>query len=222
MDPYLEGIRWPGFHHDLATEIKRQLTPSLRPRYDADASVYFLWHSDEGFGPTIGKRPRRFRVPHSYVQIRDLSERRLVTVVEILSPPSKEGQGRKQYLRKRSRLLLSPTNVVEIDLLRKGRRLPMEGDLPLGSYFIFVNRAEVRPIIDVWPVLLSQALPKIPVPLSEGDGGLVLDLQYAVTNVYDLGGYDAILDYQHAPEVPLSPRDAAWANRILKDAGLRK
>ncbi len=35
MDPYLEGYLWPDFHHRLATEISRRLTPRLRPRYVA-------------------------------------------------------------------------------------------------------------------------------------------------------------------------------------------
>lgn len=39
MDPYLEGYLWPDFHHRLATEISRQLTPRLRPRYVARLDI---------------------------------------------------------------------------------------------------------------------------------------------------------------------------------------
>lgn len=36
MDPYLEDPSlWPDFHQRLASEIGRQLTPLLRPRYFA-------------------------------------------------------------------------------------------------------------------------------------------------------------------------------------------
>src|SRR5438876_8872006 len=35
MDPYLEGNDWTSFHTHLATEIARQLTPRLRPKYVA-------------------------------------------------------------------------------------------------------------------------------------------------------------------------------------------
>jgi hypothetical protein len=35
MDPYLEGYLWPDIHHRLSTEISRQLTQRLRPRYVA-------------------------------------------------------------------------------------------------------------------------------------------------------------------------------------------
>jgi hypothetical protein len=33
MDPYLEGYLWPDVHHALASEIRRQLAPQVRPRY---------------------------------------------------------------------------------------------------------------------------------------------------------------------------------------------
>jgi hypothetical protein len=37
-------------------------------------------------------------------------------------------------------------------LLRKGRRVPMLKPLPPALYFVFVGRAERRPIVDVrWP-----------------------------------------------------------------------
>ena len=35
MDPYLEGDDWTSFHAHFATEIARQLTPRLRPKYIA-------------------------------------------------------------------------------------------------------------------------------------------------------------------------------------------
>ncbi|MDJ0703524.1 MAG: DUF4058 family protein [Leptolyngbyaceae cyanobacterium MO_188.B28] len=42
MDPYLEGYLWPDVHHALATQIRRQLTPKLRPRYAARLEVYVV------------------------------------------------------------------------------------------------------------------------------------------------------------------------------------
>lgn len=66
----------------------------------------------------------RERVP--FVEIRDRESRRLVTVIELLSPSNKRpGGDREQYLAKRSDLLASPTHLVEIDLIRGGRRMPM-------------------------------------------------------------------------------------------------
>lgn len=39
MDPYLEGALWPDVHQQLAAEIRRRLTPRLRPRYVARLAV---------------------------------------------------------------------------------------------------------------------------------------------------------------------------------------
>lgn len=42
MDPYLEGYLWPDFHNALASKIRQQLTPKLRPRYAARLEVYVV------------------------------------------------------------------------------------------------------------------------------------------------------------------------------------
>lgn len=39
MDPYLEGYLWPDVHHSLATQIRDQLMPQLRPRYVARIEI---------------------------------------------------------------------------------------------------------------------------------------------------------------------------------------
>lgn len=40
MDPYLEGYLWPDVHSALASKIRQQLVPLLRPRYTARLEVY--------------------------------------------------------------------------------------------------------------------------------------------------------------------------------------
>jgi uncharacterized protein DUF4058 len=42
MDPYLEGYLWPDVHSALASKIRQQLTPLLRPRYTARLAVYVV------------------------------------------------------------------------------------------------------------------------------------------------------------------------------------
>ena len=39
MDPYLEGHLWPDVHHSLASQIRDQLAPAVRPRYVARIEV---------------------------------------------------------------------------------------------------------------------------------------------------------------------------------------
>jgi hypothetical protein len=134
------------------------------------------------------------RIPHVSVEIRDTAQRQLVTAIERLSPTNKQGAGRAEYLERRQRLLLSAAHLVEIDLLRAGQRLPMHQVLPSVPYFVFVGRAERRPLTEVWPITLREALPTIPIPLLQGDADVPLDLQAALTAVYDGCAYAASID----------------------------
>ena len=157
-------------------------------------------------------------VPQLTVEIRDTARRRLVTAIEVLSPTNKRGDGRIEYLAKRQRILLSTAHLVEIDLLRSGRRVPMEQPLPPAPYFVLVSRAECRPLVDVWPIELDQPLPVVPVPLLAEDADVPLDLGLAFTTVYDVVGYDLAVDYAAPPEVLLEGADAAWAAERMRRA----
>jgi hypothetical protein len=155
-------------------------------------------------------------IPHVSVEIRDTSQRQLATAIEILSPTNKRGEGRREYLTKRQRILLSDVHLMEIDLLRAGERVPMQQALPRQPYFVFLSRAEERPLTDVWPIALCEPLPSVPVPLLAGDADIWLDLQAAFTAAYDLPGYDLIVDYSQPPDVPLTPEEAVWAEAHLQ------
>lgn len=244
MDPYLEGSLWISVHTQLCAEIARQLAPQLRPKYLALTSERFVTESLEpvavttslypdvavsrtsrvadGGGTAVLEPPVRAmavlpeRVPHVTVEIRDTAGRQLVTAIEVLSPTNKRGEGYAEYLARRARLLYGGVHLVEIDLLRRGERVPTEGPLPAASYFVFVSRAEARPEMEVWPVSLAASLPTVPVPLLPEDGSVALDLQLAFGNVYDLLGYDLAVNYAASPEVPFNgaEREAALAAQL--------
>lgn len=42
MDPYLEGYLWADVHNALASKIRQQLVPKLRPRYIARLEIYLV------------------------------------------------------------------------------------------------------------------------------------------------------------------------------------
>jgi hypothetical protein len=163
----------------------------------------------------------RTPVPHITVEVRDVARRHLVTVIEILSPTNKRGDGYKEYVEKRERILRTSTHLMEIDLLRKGHRVPMRGRMPSVPYFVFICRVEKRLATDVWPITLDQPLPEVPVPLLAGDPDVKLNLQQALTNVYDESALRYMIDYSKPPEVPLLPEQAAWVDEHLRTAGLR-
>jgi len=49
----------------------------------------------------------------------------------------------------------------------------------------------------------------------------VIDLQAFLNEVYDLYGYDLVVDYSQEPVPPLSEKDAVWADELLREKGLR-
>jgi hypothetical protein len=138
-----------------------------------------------------------------------------VTAIEVLSPWNKRARGRREYLAKRRRILLSSAHLMEIDLLHEGHRVPMREPLPDAPYFVLLSRAEERPFMEVWPVELDQPLPTVPVPLLSGDLDVALDLQLAFTSIYDLLGCAFNADYQQPPPVRLSAVEEKMRNQYL-------
>jgi len=64
-------------------------------------------------------------------------------------------------------------------------------------------------------------LPRIHVPLADGDPDIVLDLQAVFNRCYDEGAYVRRLDYRREPTPPLQGEDAVWAEGVLRDLRLR-
>jgi hypothetical protein len=151
------------------------------------------------------------------IEIRDVAERKLVTVIELLSPMNKIGSGFKAYVNKREAILQTKTHLVEIDLLRIGQRIPLiGGKLPLAPYYTFLSRATNRPNTEVWPIQLQEYLPTIPIPLSSEDDDIPLSLQQAIEACFQLVGYQKLLDYTQPPPSPvLNAPELNWVTEIV-------
>ena len=150
------------------------------------------------------------RISEPFIEIRDTEYRDLITVIELLSPTNKNsGPDREQYLSKRKLLLSGNVHFVEIDLLRGGTRMPVEG-LAQCDYAMMVSRSYERPKVGLWPMKLRERLPVIPVPLKPEDPDAVLDLQQLLHETFDAAGYADYI-YQGKPRPPLHPEDEAWA-----------
>ena len=178
------------------------------------------WREYAG-GAVATLAPVRNRLPmpkrrRSYLTIRTKEFREVVTVIELLSPSNKaRGDGVAEYLGKRANMQTSTVNLVELDFLRGGQRLPTADPLQPGDYFAFVSRPTVRPGIDVYGWSLRDRLPAIPIPLAEPDPDVLLDLQDVFTTTYDRAGYDYALNYRAAVRPPLAADDAAWIAECL-------
>jgi hypothetical protein len=152
-----------------------------------------------------------------YVEIHDRQSRKLITVIELLSPANKTGSDRNQYLAKRDQILKSTASLVEIDLLRAGERLPFQW-LPPCDYYIMVSRQQHRPGAQFWPLMLRDPLPTIPIPLRATDADARLDLQQVLHETYDAAGYENYI-YENAITPPLGADDARWAEQLV-DGGV--
>lgn len=163
--------------------------------------------------------PNIEEVPQVAVEILDVAHRRLVTLIEILSPANKYGEGSRDYEDRRLDLLKTRTHIIEIDLLRGGKRIQLAGELPPGHYYVYLSRVERRPNTQVWAVNLRDRLPTVPVPLAGTDPDVPLNLQEVVDACFQLVGYERLLDYSVPPPPPaLGPEEAAWVEEMAKAA----
>jgi hypothetical protein len=211
MDPFIESQEWDDFHLTFHVVVSEFLGAALEPRYVARIQRRAIV---DGCA-----RPQERR--ETYLVIREVPTMEIVTVIETLSPANKRASsdGREQYLAKRQEILQSRTSLVELDLLRGGKRLPVVG-MPPGDYFAIVSRGHRRPRVDVFPWTLRQSLPRIPIPLKQGESEVPLDLQKVFSTVYDRARYQLSLNYA-AKLTALSEADALWLRELPMDATKR-
>jgi hypothetical protein len=210
MDPYLEDpLHWRDVHHSLISEISATLTAQLRPVYVARIEERTYVSHEPGLVDN--------RIREAYVTLLHLEQRKVVTIIEVLSPTNKtpHSEGRESHQRKRIQVMRSRTHLVEIDLLREGDRVDFESEAPRCEYLMHVSRIDERPEGEVWPVRLNERLPELRIPLRPEDEDARLDLQAVLNSVYDRAGYDLIAEYSREPIPPLAPEWREWARQLL-------
>ena len=145
-------------------------------------------------------------------------EQRLVTSIEVLSPSNKRPHtpGWDLYIRKRQSLLLGDVNLVEIDLLRGGQRMPMLDPWPDSPYTLLVARAKKYALCQVWPVYFQIPSPSIPVPLAKPDPDIPLDLQPMIDAIYQRSRYERSIDYSRPLTPPLHAAETGWLKQQLE------
>jgi hypothetical protein len=69
---------------------------------------------------------------------------------------------------------------------------------------------------EVFPCVLREWLPCIPVPLKQGEPKVPLDLRYMTNRAYECGPYlRGAIDYSTSPDPPLPARDLDWAAGLV-------
>jgi hypothetical protein len=257
MDPYLEQF-WGDVHARLiiyaSDQLQGLLPRNLRARVEERVFVDSPQEGERDVYPDIrvverGRGPMAAPAPPSgvtaaqplilqladepvtetFLEIIDIgSGRRVVTVIEVLSPANKRsGAGQDLYRKKQRELIAGKVSLVEIDLLRAGqsvlsvapRRIPHSHRTP---YRVVVRRGWTPLQAEVYAVPLRERLPAIRVPLRPTDADVPLDLQLLLERCYDNGGYRDDLDSEAEPDPPLPPDDEAWTDVLIREKGSRR
>jgi hypothetical protein len=186
--------------------------------------------ASRGAGPIVltATVPVPDEIQETYLEVREVGSRRVVTLIELLSPGNKRaGRGRQQYLAKRGRTLETDANLVEIDLLRAGERMPASlrdwpaDTPPPGDYRILVARGNERPVATIHTFTVHDPIPTFRLPLTPRDDEPEVDLRQLIDALYDTMSYDLRIDYRQDPVPPLQADAAAWADALLRAAKLR-
>ena len=153
----------------------------------------------------------------TYLVIRERETQEVVTIIETLSPANKRnGEGYREYLKKREMILCSLTHLVELDLLLGGVTMPTKDVKPPANYYAIVSHADHRPRAALTHWTIRDRLPTIQIPLKRPDSDVPLDLQAALTTVYDRARYQLSLDYRaELPPRWLGEQDMAWVRERL-------
>lgn len=166
-------------------------------------------------------------ITEGFIEIVDVKTgNRLVTIIEVLSPSNKQpGEGQKAYLAKQEECRAAGVNIVDIDLLRGGHRVSVaqEAMIPPAyrtPYRVSVWRATRPRAVELYRAPLRERLPPIKIPLRPADNDVLLELQPLIDAAYRNGTYEDT-DYRRDPVPPLEPEDAAWADALLREKGLR-
>lgn len=166
--------------------------------------------------------PMMEEVQERYLEIRDVKTGVVITTLEMLSPTNKRpGKGRETYLQKRRQVLASLTHLVEIDLLRSGKSMPMQGYEGAKHYRILISRGEHRPKAQLYAFDLQDEIPIFPLTLRSGDVEPAVNLKQILAGVYERAGYDLRIDYSQAAQPALSQVDEAWVDQLLRELGVR-
>ena len=231
MDPRLECPPfWREFQFGLLYAIRAELNSVLPDGYAARLDQRnTAWSSDSENlkvdEPTLvtekGSAVVRLAAPFTtrlsvimsnsepFVRIQHLYSGRDITIVEVLGPERKKaGHVRKHYLWKRNELFVSH-NLIEIDLLREGERLPLgDSSLARHDYSIMVSDKAMFPKLKLWTLSVRDTIPPIPVPLDYFEDAVTLNVQKCIDRSFDEGAFvRKRIDRQ---PLPLAEPDAAW------------
>lgn len=167
--------------------------------------------------------PLPLEIKEGYLEIREISTGKVITVIEILSPTNKKTkEGRRSYLDKREKILQSDTNLVEIDLIRTGEKMPIVTRVYDTDYRILTVRSYRFPSAQLFAFSVKETIPNFSIPLQKGEEEIELNLQHLLLGIYERARFDLTLDYNIPPVPDLLTEDREWMDILLKEQGRRE
>jgi hypothetical protein len=195
------------------------LLPGLVDRYRARVSQR-VYATEQALFTSVVREDHH----EDYIEIRQRTDGKLVTMLDVVSPPNKTTRsGREAYLAKRREGRVAGSNLVELDLVLQGQpTLEYSRDgLPDWDYAVTVTRASQPERFEIYTATLQKRLPRFRLPLAADDRDTVLDLHTAFSRCYDQGGFAGKIDYSRDPETTLNAEDKQWLDEVLKQQKLR-
>jgi hypothetical protein len=219
MDPYLEDSKlWPLFQQQLVLCLHQMLQPGLMDRYRAriNQRQYFI---EQALFTSVVREEHI----EELIEIRQRSDGRLVTLIDVVSPTNKStATGRQAYLERRASS--RGASLIEMDLLLQGQ--PMleysRNGLPDWDYAITVTRASSPDRHEIYTATLQKPLPRFRLPLSPDDRDTVLDMQAIFARCFDHSAFADKIDYTSDPPLVIPDEDRRWLAELLKQKKLRE
>ena len=239
--------KWSSVHTRLINAISDQLAKALSPNFyvEIEERVTLTLAGDSGAlqqiepdvylvrgqpkaqhpvikeqqitAPTLVEAAYQDEVRQRYLEIRDATNREVVTTIELLSPFNKSPglRGHVDFMDKRKQVMASNVHWIEIDLLRAGT-CPAEVAAK-SDYYALLKRGGVLEMYEVWYIDLRDLLPTIAVPLRSPFEDVPLNLQDAFDDIYRRAYYADSLDYTEMVPLPhCAPADAAWIRQQIQ------
>jgi hypothetical protein len=220
MDPYLEEAKhWLTFQPLLVHTLYQMLLPGLLDRYRARVGER-QYCSEQALFTSIIREEHK----ESFIELRQRSDGRLITLIEVISPANKvTAEGRRVYLDRRTEVKKMSAHLVEIDLVLQGQPLLeyAKEATPPWDYAAVVTRWTHPDRCEIYSATLPKRLPRFRVPLASDDRDTVLDLQAAVIRAYEQGDFRKGIDYARDPATNLSDENRRWLNDRLREEKLR-
>ena len=161
-----------------------------------------------------------FREEHheEYIEVRNRTDGRLVTILDVVSPLNKTcGEGRGAYLEKRREARAAerqhrrdrPGHAGPADARLLARR---SAGMGLRRHR---DRCTQPEGYEIYTSTLQKRLPRFKLPLAVDDRDTVVDLQAAFARCYDQGAFAAQLDYQQPAPAVTAEDDRRWVHDLL-------